>query len=175
MGSKISKLTRVAGVGARRYPSRLPEMPPSQTTTSAGPSSISTGVGPSVHPKAQISWEKDEAIRQDSQDPDFQSMLRAMGAVQQQQILDTTQRAPLNSQSSNSLHTLSRRQILDDQQTSQSSASETSKNRTWVDTSTILQIISLRDDKGLSAEQIEKEFRLAPGFLKRLGSKVAKP
>lgn len=77
-------------------------------------------------------------------------------------------------QSSNSLRTLSRRQILDDQQTSESSASG-SNNRTWADTSTILQIISLRDDKGLSAEQIEKEFRLAPGFLKRLGSKVAKP
>lgn len=38
------------------------------------------------------------AIRQDAQDPDFQSMLRAIGAVQQQQILDPTQRAPLNPQ-----------------------------------------------------------------------------
>lgn len=61
MGSKISKLTRTAGVGPRKYPSRLLETPSSQTT-SAGPSSISTGVGPSVHPKAQISWEKDEGI-----------------------------------------------------------------------------------------------------------------
>lgn len=62
MGSKASKMTRAAGVGARKYPSRLSEPPSSQTTTSAGPSPIPTGKGPSVHPKTQISWEKDEGI-----------------------------------------------------------------------------------------------------------------
>lgn len=36
-------------------------------------------------------------IRQDAQDPDFQSMLRAMGAVQQQQQ-QIPQRVHLNSQ-----------------------------------------------------------------------------
>lgn len=60
MGSKASKVTRAAGTGARKYPSRLPRTHSSQTTATAGPSSVSVSAGPSVNPKTHISWEKDD-------------------------------------------------------------------------------------------------------------------
>jgi hypothetical protein len=65
--------------------------------------------------------------------------------------------------------------MFDSRQASETETTNAGGNRTMADTSTILQILSLRDEKGWSPERIEKDFKLAPGFLKRLGTKVAKP
>ncbi|PWW80111.1 hypothetical protein C7212DRAFT_305825 [Tuber magnatum] len=77
--------------------------------------------------------------------------------------------------SSNSLHTISRRQVLCDQQRMESSSGQGRDRRMWVDTSTILEILKLRDEKKREAERIEKELGLAPGLVGRLGDKVGKP
>ncbi|KAI5838816.1 hypothetical protein DFP73DRAFT_563277 [Morchella snyderi] len=177
MGSKASKITKAgASAGTRKYPTRTPNLLSSQTTSSTGPSSISVGKGPSVHPETYASSTKDDAIRQDAQDPDFANMLRAVGSVQQQQTIpDPARNVALNSESSNDLRTLSRRSMFDSRQASETETANAGGNRTMADTSTILQILSLRDEKGWSPERIEKDFKLAPGFLKRLGTKVAKP
>jgi len=78
-------------------------------------------------------------------------------------------------QSSNSLHTISRRQVLHDQQQVESSSKQGRDRRTWVDTSTIFEILKLRYGKKWEAERIEKELGLAPGLVDRLGDRVGKP
>lgn len=64
MGGKASKIA--AGSGLRRYPTRVPQPHPpnqsAQTTASAPPSSISTGVGPTIHPKTQAAFEKTDGM-----------------------------------------------------------------------------------------------------------------
>ncbi|KAI5815659.1 hypothetical protein BZA77DRAFT_70173 [Pyronema omphalodes] len=181
MGARTSKIApKISSSGPtplRRYPIRNPqphpENPSSQTTTS-GPegSSISTGVGPTVHPQAQAQYTKTEAIRNDAADPDFASMLKTIGVVQ---IPDAARNYDLAHVKNPQLRTLDRRQHLKDQQESEIDNPETRYKRSWADVLLIREALELRDNKKWEDTKIEKELRLAPGFMKRLGSQVKEP
>jgi transposase len=99
-------------------------------------------------------------------------MLKRVGVAE---ILDPARNIAVNEKSSNSLHTISRRQILYDQQQMESSSKQGRDRRTWVDTSTIFEILKLRDEKKWEAERIEKKLGLAPGLVGRLGDRIGKP
>ncbi|KAF8245218.1 hypothetical protein K440DRAFT_646384 [Wilcoxina mikolae CBS 423.85] len=172
MGGRTSK---IAGTNVvRRYPTRVPqEHPPnpsSQVTTSAGPSSISTGVGPTVHPPAQASFTKSDAIRQDAADPDFASMLKTVGVVQ---IPDAAKNFDLAGAKNPQLRTLDRRRFLEEQQEEEATNPKTRMKRSVADLGVIHEVLRLRDDKKWEAARIEKELGLADGFVKRLGNHVA--
>ncbi|RPA97215.1 hypothetical protein L873DRAFT_1791097 [Choiromyces venosus 120613-1] len=164
MGSKASRL--IGASSTRKYPTRTPQVLES----------------PSYQPQdlAQASYNKTQDILRDAQDPDYQSMLKRVGVAE---ILDPARNVAVNEksdgrgelQSSNSLHTISRRQVLYDLQQMESSSKQGRDRRTWVDTSTIFEILKLRDEKKWEAGRIEKELGLAPGLVDRLGGKVGKP
>jgi len=99
-------------------------------------------------------------------------MLKRAGVAE---IMDPARNIAVSEKSSNSLHTISRRQALHDQQQMESSSKQGRDRRTWVDTSTIFRILKLRDEKKWEAERIERELGLAPGLVDRLGDKVGKP
>jgi len=156
MGTKASRL--LGASSTRKYPTREPQV--------AEP--------PSCHPQdpVQASYNKTQDILRDAQDPGYQSMLKRVGVAE---ILDPARNIAVNEKSSNSLHTISRRQILYDQQQMESSSKQGRDRRTWVDTSTIFEILKLRDEKKWEAERIEKKLGLAPGLVGRLGDRIGKP
>ncbi|PUU83843.1 hypothetical protein B9Z19DRAFT_1071341 [Tuber borchii] len=156
MGSKASRL--LGASSTRKYPTRAPQVTESPSYQAHGP--------------VQASHNKTQDILRDAQDPDYQSMLRRVGVAE---ILGPARNVAVSEKSSNSLHTISRRQALHDQQQIESSSKQGRDRRTWVDTSTIFEILKLRDEKKWVAERIEKELGLAPGLVHRLGDRVGKP
>ncbi|CUS08260.1 unnamed protein product [Tuber aestivum] len=156
MGTKVSRL--LGASSTRKYPTRAPE----------------TTVSPSYQPQDpwKANYNKTQDVLRDAQDPGYQSMLKRAGVAE---IMDPARNIAVSEKSSNSLHTISRRQALHDQQQMESSSKQGRDRRTWVDTSTIFRILKLRDEKKWEAERIERELGLAPGLVDRLGDKVGKP
>jgi len=123
-----------------------------------------------VHPKEQASYGKSEAIIRDAADPDFQSMLKTVGAVQ---IPDAARDFDTQHMKNPQLRTLSRRQQLADDQLEESTNPATRSKRSWVEVGTIQEILRLRDEQGWEPEKIEKQLGLAKGVVGRLGKHVS--
>ncbi|CAD6565164.1 MAG: hypothetical protein ASARMPREDX12_005725 [Alectoria sarmentosa] len=196
MGSSTSKAAKLAAGAARRqYPQRVPP-PPSSNAPSAPlpPPGQPTAPGPIVHPQSQASSTRDESINLDASDPDFARSLRSLGPVQPSSTLSnssTFNPSPSPpSQGSQSSPNQSHPQIFPDpsknpalmvltardslQQQAEVEFAKTGRGdggKSFLDVSTIRQLLVLRDERGMGGEEIEKKLGLAQGVVRRLGSR----
>ncbi|KAL7272192.1 hypothetical protein RUND412_005019 [Rhizina undulata] len=169
MGAKASKITRATST-PRKYPTRQPSV---QTTPTEVPSSASPAAGSArtLDLKLRSSYDKSDLIKQDAQDPDFQSMLRSVGMVQ---VPDAARNVRVDMKMSSSLRMLAHRTKLAEEHESNTLDMEKRDQRKWADTHTIRQALQLRE-MGRPAEKIENELGLERGFMDRMGNKVFLP
>ena len=190
MGSSSSKVARASASAARRkYPS-TPTMLNSGTVPSPDTAPIKPTPAVSVRPPvaaAPPTSEKVEHVELDARDPDFGSALRQLGAAR-----SITERKPNEEYfptSSQPMHSgpnifpsqkdnpavmlvQARRRIarqveeeLEDQ------GRPSFKGRTLVSAQEIRQALSLRDEGGKDAQEVEKQMRMRPGILEQLVGK----
>ncbi|KAK5000061.1 hypothetical protein LTR66_001008 [Elasticomyces elasticus] len=196
MGSSTSKAARTAGgTAARKYPSRPSpsSQSPAQTSnapTQRPPSGQQQAPGPTVRPQARASGTRDEALNLDASDPDFARSLRQLGAVQPNPTMSPTSTFPHPSNPNNptrpssqpvgpdprmnpALKALEARARLQDEAEREfvEAGRRGHEGRQFLDVVTIRQVLMLRDEKRLAAEEIERRLGLRKGVVARLGSK----
>ena len=193
MGAGASKQAgkAAAAAGRRQYPSS-PSILNNATSTSNAPSYAEKPFEPSqVHPdpKAAPPTEtKNQHVELDGRDPQFGSALRQLGpaipvekAVPNAAAFPTSSQPPLGQQGQNIFPTAgqtqnsgltvvqARERIAQQfEQEMESLGKSTFKGRTLIPAKDVSEILRMRDQRGMSDEQIEKQMRLHPGILRQL-------
>lgn len=194
MGAGASKeAAKAAGAaGRRQYPSSSSILNNATSTSNAPGQSIRPNAPSQVHPNPETSppsETKDPHIDLDGRDPQFGSALKKLGpaisverAAPHQAAFPTSSQPPLGQQGQNifpssnpatnpSLMIVKARerinQQFDDEAESLGRASFT--GRTLMSAKDIREALKMRDQGGMSAEEIEKQLRLKSGILSRLG------
>ena len=194
MGSSSSKVAKTASSTARRYPAtsslaKSADAPPIQPSSETLP-------GPTVHPRPSASTSRDEYVDLDARDPDFGSRLSQLGPVQPPPALSnsstfaptpqvvksssspTSTRSPFQGQqvfpSTSSNPELLIVQARDHfakifEKESESLGRQSFKGRTLVSAADLKTVLRMRDDGRRPPGEIEKQLRLQPGILGRLG------
>lgn len=189
MGSSASKASRAAGSAARQYPKRAANGAPvtaQAATTNAPPRPpppASHGEpGPTVKPQPHASSNRSEAINLDASDPDFAQSLRQLGPVQPNPTLSPTSAfnpgqeirstAP-NPRSNPALAVLDARARLQDEAEVEfmDAGRRGHDGRQFLDVYLIRQILTLRDQRGRSPAEIERQLGLKKGVVERLGAR----
>lgn len=197
MGSGASKQAgkAAAAVGRRQYPSTSSILNQATSTSSAPGVSVKPNVpneASQVHPDPTTSPPsdtRDEHIDLDARDPQFGDALKRLGpaisverAAPGQGSFPTSSQPPLGQQGKNifpagdpksnpSLMIVKARERINQQydveadEVGRSSAG----GRTLVSAKDIKEALKMRDQGGMSSEEIEKQLRLKSGILKRLG------
>ncbi|KAJ9643937.1 hypothetical protein H2199_003803 [Coniosporium tulheliwenetii] len=146
MGSSSSKAARTASGAARKYPSRIPPTTAAPRTSNAPsqppPPGDPSRPGPTVRPQARVSETRDEAINLDASDPAYAASLRSLGARKKLSASSTRWRD-----------------------------GEGAQGRQFLDVGLLRHVLMLRDEKGLSGEEIERRLGLKKGIVGRLGPK----
>ncbi|KAM5434397.1 hypothetical protein McanMca71_007999 [Microsporum canis] len=188
MGSSASKPARAAATAAshRQYP-RRPS--PSTTTASAQARSPLTASETNAkgHSEEKASATRSEAIDLDARDPDFDASLRSIGPVTPTPTLSRSstfnQARERNASlpgvmrqedvtNPSLLTLLSRTRISAEAEADMESLGRRNhEGRRFVDVVSLKQIISMRDEQGVSEDMIEKQFGLKKGVLGALGPK----
>ncbi|KAI4160405.1 MAG: hypothetical protein LQ342_005729 [Letrouitia transgressa] len=188
MGSSSSKAAKSAAATAtrRRYPQRHPENNPA-TNHPPRPTAASSS-GPTVHPKPHASEIRDDSINLDASDPQFARSLRSLGPVQPSSTLSNSSTfqpsgAPSSASSTDpqvfpnpamnpALQILRRREVLASEAEAEFSRQRAGGGgRRFLDAVRIREILVSRDQKRMTAEEIEKDMGLAPGVVEKLGPK----
>ena len=187
MGSSASKASRAAGSAARQYPTRPP--PTSQATQSRPLPAQNRVPGPTVKPQPQASGSRSEAINLDASDPDFAQSLRSLGPVQPNPTMSPTSVFPHPSNPNNpaqaskpvgpdprtnpAIAVLDARARLQDEAEREfmEAGRRGHEGRQFLDVFTIRQILTMRDEYGKSAGEIEMTLGLKKGVVNRLGAK----
>ena len=194
MGGTASKEAgkAAAAVGRRQYPSSSSILNNATSTTNA-PSYASRPTAPSqVHPNPQTmppTDTKDPHVELDGRDPQFGSALRRLGpaipvekAAPNAAAFPTSSQPPLGQQGQNIFPTSgapsknsglvvvqARERIAQTHQEELDNLGRPSfKGRTLVGAKDITEILKLRDQRGMSSSQIEKQMRLHPGIVDQL-------
>ena len=192
MGAASSKAAKTASSAAtRKYPSSAATSRASNPAQKQWPTS--TQPRPSVHPEPSASSSKDQVIELDARDPDFGSRLSQIGPVQPtptwspSSTFAPTQTETTTSPSSQAAN--ARQQIFPSPSTNPAlvvvaarekytrAFEHESENlgrpmfagRTLIRAEEIRKILSMRDDMGKTGAEIEKQLRLQPGLVGRLG------
>lgn len=194
MGSGASKQAgkAAAAAGRRQYPSS-PSILNSATSTSNAPAQSTKPNAPSqVHPNPDTSppaESKDPHIDLDGRDPQFGSALKRLGpaipvekAAPHQAAFPTSSQPPLGQQGKNifpsnapganpSLMIVKARERINQQYEDEMEGlgRPSFTGRTLVSAKDITEALKMRDQGGISSEEIEKQLRLKPGILSRLG------
>ncbi|KAL9136443.1 MAG: hypothetical protein Q9175_002355 [Cornicularia normoerica] len=194
MGSSTSKVAKSAtGAARRQYPQLVPP-PPSSNAPSAPPPPAGqpTAPGVTVHPQSQASSIRDQSINLDASDPDFAQSLRSLGPVQPSSTLSNS--STFNPSPSPSSHgsksspnqshpqvfpnpsknpalmvLTARERLLQQAEVEFAKTGREDGGKSFLDVSTIRQLLVLRDEKGMGGEEIEKRLGLAQGVVDRLG------
>lgn len=193
MGAGASKQAGKAAAvaGRRQYPSSSSILN-NATSTSNAPSYAGKPFEPSqVHPDPKVApptETKNQHVELDGRDPQFGSALRRLGpaipvekAAPDSGAFPTSSQPPLGQQgqnifpsakpSKNSGLTVvqARERIAQQFEQELDSLGRTAfKGRTLVPAKDISEILRMRDQRGMSVEQIEKQMRLHPGILNQL-------
>ncbi|KAA6407461.1 MAG: hypothetical protein FRX48_08704 [Lasallia pustulata] len=199
MGASKSKVAKTAAGAARRqYPKRVP--PTTNTPSTRPPPGQSSTPGPTVHPQAQASETRDQAINLDASDPDFARSLRTLGPVTPSPMYSNS--STFNPSSGSTSESQSRQglpgspqashsQIFPDparnpailvltarERLAQEAEEEFSRvgrkghtERRFLDVATIRQVLMLRDEKGVEGGEIERRLGLRRGVVGKLGAK----
>ncbi|KAI9885007.1 MAG: hypothetical protein M1823_003209 [Watsoniomyces obsoletus] len=188
MGSTSSKAARGA---ARKYPTRIP--PTSQRPSITESGSVKTPghgklpadpVAPKGREQSQAHDRRDEAINLDGSDPHYAASLRSLGAVQPNTMYSTS--ATFNPGTGTSRTQggifpdpnknpavqvlLARERLAAEAEKEFAEAGKADQQaRQFLDIGTIRKVLMLRDDKKLSAKEIERQFGLKEGVVERLG------
>ncbi|KAF5860770.1 hypothetical protein ETB97_001052 [Aspergillus alliaceus] len=196
MGSSSSKPVRSAAqaVSRRQYP-KQPSVPSTSPTPRPAPSprtpkeptqtQSQTPTGPTYHSKEQPSLTKSNAIDLDGRDPDFAASLRGLGPVSPAPTLSNSSTFTSGPQRSDSVQTVFPRAsnpallvITARQKIAKAAERETEsfgrqhfEGREFLDALTIRQALSMRDQQGVPAGEIERLLRLKRGVMGRLGEK----
>lgn len=190
MGGSSSKVSRAAGSAARQYPKGTRPPPQTNPTTNAPPQTPpapDNSAGPTVHPQPQASSQRSSEINLDASDPDFAASLRSLGPVQPNPTLsptsafphagnpNTPQRVqqpvmpdPRKNPAIAVLDARARMQDAADAEFAQA-GKKGSTGREFLDVFTIRQMLVMRDERGRSAEEIERVLGLKKGVVDRLG------
>jgi len=195
MGAGASKQAgkAAAAAGRRQYPSS-PSILNNATSTSNAPSQTTKPFAPSqVHPNpaaAPPSDRKVEHIELDGRDPQFGAALRKLGTATSlekgaptsyRSAFPTSSQPPVGQQADNIFPSRSpssnpslmvvqaRKRIAEtsDQETD-AIGRASSTGRTLISAKDITEVLRLRDQAGMSTQEIEKQMRLQPGILGRL-------
>lgn len=193
MGAGASKQAgkAAAAAGRRQYPSS-PSILNSTSSTTNAPSQTAESFAPSqVHPNPNVatpSEKKDSHIDLDGRDPQFGSALKRLGPaipvgkVAPHDAFPTSSQPPLGQQGKNIFPSAStktnpslmivkaRERIAQRYEEEMDGLGRSSfAGRTLVSAKDIKEALRMRDQAGLSSEAIEKQLRLQPGILSRLG------
>ncbi|KAI4787000.1 hypothetical protein E4T44_13757, partial [Aureobasidium sp. EXF-8845] len=192
MGSSASKpasrAANAATKATRQYPSRpspatSTQAPPHARTSNAPsqplpPPAAKRQPGPTVHPQARASGQRNEEINLDASDPDFARSLRQLGAVQPNPTLSPSSTFaahpsshfpnPYGQQGNNTaapaqrlnpaLRVLqARAELAAEAENEFLEAGKTGgAGRRFLDIGTLRNIIAMRDDRNMSAAEIER-------------------
>lgn len=196
MGQGASKQAgkAAAAAGRRQYPSSSSILN-SASSTSSAPSQSTRPTAPSqVHPNPEVTPptdSKDPHIDLDGRDPQFGSALRRLGpaipverAALDKTAFPTSSQPPLGQRGQNifpshksgsnaSLMIVKAREAISQKYEEELDAigRPSFKGRTLISAKDIKEALRMRDQAGMSIEQIEKQMRLHPGIL----SQLAKP
>ncbi|KZF26181.1 hypothetical protein L228DRAFT_235283 [Xylona heveae TC161] len=185
MGSSGSKAARTTAAStARKYPQRKTAPIPSNVQGRPVPSQ-ERPTGPIVHPRPQASGTKDQAIDLDARDPDFASSLRALGSVQPTPTYSpssTFNRGPVagrpggpslfpDAVANPAVALLKKREEIAHAAEEEflSIGRRGHTGRRFLDVTTIRQILTLRDQKGVQPAEIERRLGLQKGVTEKLG------
>ncbi|THX58604.1 hypothetical protein D6D06_02792 [Aureobasidium pullulans] len=206
MGSSASKpASRAANAAAkatRQYPSRpspstsAPAAQPSTTNMPSRPPPPPAAnhiPGPTVHPQARASGQRNEEINLDASDPDFARSLRQLGAVQPNPTLSPSSTFaahpsshfpnPYGQQGANTtappqrlnpaLRVLQARAELAGEAEREflEAGKRGSAGRRFLDVGTLRSVVTMRDERGMSNEEIERVLGLRSGAVAKLGPK----
>lgn len=142
--------------------------------------------GPTVRPQPRAAAERSEEINTDASDPDFARSLRSLGPVQPNPTLSPTSAFRAGQQGAvaappvgpdprdnPALAVLDARAKLQDQAEKEfiEAGRRGHAGRQFLDVYTIRQMLVMRDERGISAGQIEKTMGLKQGSVEKLGPK----
>ncbi|KAJ6017783.1 hypothetical protein N7451_001162 [Penicillium sp. IBT 35674x] len=196
MGSAASKPARsAAGAATRRQypkkpapPPRAPAAPPkkiqeSKPTPTSAPTppparAPAPAQGPTYHSKEQPSVTKSNAIDLDGRDPDFAASLRSIGPVDPSGNFSHpnpfnrgTVQTVFPTASNPALLVVTARQRITKaaQEESLAVGHANFPGRQFLDSFTISQALTMRDQQGLPSRDIERTLRLKSGTIDKLG------
>lgn len=194
MGSGASKQAgkAAAAAGRRQYPSSPSILNQATSTSNAPGESGRPNVPSQVHPdpaQAPPSDTKDAHVELDARDPQFGDALKRLGpaisverAAPHQAAFPTSSQPPLGQQGKNifpssdptanpSLMIVKARDRINQKydEEVEGIGRSSSGGRTLVSAKDIKEAIRMRDQGGMSSEEIEKQLRLKSGILSRLG------
>ncbi|ERF75944.1 hypothetical protein EPUS_01310 [Endocarpon pusillum Z07020] len=195
MGSSSSKVAKTASSTARRYPATS-SLAKSTSAPPIQPTSSEPLPGPTVHPRPSASTSRDRNVDLDARDPDYGSRLSQLGPVQPPRTLSnsstfapTPQVVKSSSSSSSTRSPFQGQQVFPSsssnpellivqardhfakifEEESESLGRQSFKGRTLVSAAELKAVLSMRDDGRKPPGEIEKQLRLRPGILGRLG------
>ncbi|KAJ5895139.1 hypothetical protein N7495_006830 [Penicillium taxi] len=190
MGSAASKPAKSAvGAASRQYPkkaappprtpapaskgrkAKAPQAPSAPTPQSRAPASAPQG--PTYHSKEQPSGTKSSAIELDGRDPDFAASLRSIGPVDPSRnyINHRSIQTVFPTDSNPALLVASARKRIEKAAQEENAQIGLGAGRQYLDSFTITQALSMRDQQRLPVSEIEKSLRLKKGTLDKLGQR----
>ncbi|KAL9102228.1 MAG: hypothetical protein Q9163_002610 [Psora crenata] len=191
--SKAAKAAATAG-SRRQYPQRIPPNPSATGSTDPSAAKTSTP-GPTADIPPQASDRKDETGSLDARDPEYSASLRSLGAVQPNPMLSNTSTfrpeptpgsaysfSPDKSSSDPSAPSgpnifpnparnpalvilESRNRLAAEAEKEFTRARTGGVGRRFLDIGIIRQILTMRDEKGMNAEEIERRMGLGKGVV----------
>jgi hypothetical protein len=195
MGASSSKVAKTASSSARRYPATS-SIPRSANPPLPQSSSSESRPDPTVHPKPSASTSRDQHIDLDARDPDFGSRLSQLGPVQpaptysnSSTFAPTPQVVKSSSSSKSTSSPSSGRQVFPStssnpallivqardrlakvfEEESESLGRGSFTGRTLISAAEIKNLLSMRDNARRLPCEIEKQLRLRPGVIGKLG------
>ncbi|KAH0344466.1 hypothetical protein KCU83_g8342, partial [Aureobasidium melanogenum] len=195
VANAASKATRQ--YPSRPSPATSTQAPPARTSNAPSqpppPPAANRQPGPTVHPQARASGQRSEEINLDASDPDFARSLRQLGAVQPNPTLSpsSTFAAHPSSHFPNAygqqgnnttappqrlnpaLRVLQARAELAGEAEREflEAGKRGSAGRRFLDVGTLRNVITLRDQRNMSAAEIERTLGLRSGTVAKLGPK----
>lgn len=194
MGSGASKQAgkAAAAAGRRQYPSTSSILNQATSTSNAPGASVKPHAPSQVHPDPAVappSENKDAHIDLDGRDPQFGDALKRLGpaisverAAPHQGAFPTSSQPPLGQQGQNifpssdpttnpSLMIVKARERINQQFDNEAEdiGRASAGGRTLISAKDIKEALKMRDQGGMSSEEVEKQLRLKPGILSRLG------
>lgn len=194
MGAGASKqAAKAAGAaGRRQYPSSSSILNSATSTSNAPAQSARPNAPSQVHPNPETSppsETKDAHIDLDGRDPQFGSALKKLGpaisvarAAPHESAFPTSSQPPLGQQGQNifpsnspktnpSLRIVEARERINQQfdEEAEGLGRASFTGRTLMSAKDIREALRMRDQGGMSTEEIEKQLRLKSGILSRLG------